>query len=147
MNAEACPLTAYTLFCDDLRQEAGGKLSAMGVYQGVMSIPVDTVLLPKLVAWTVFKLPVAKMGSQARVLLMDKDRVLSSATLDFAQSKHLGTGPTTVAETDQAESLTSLNIPFELVPFQAHAGMAIRVVYESADFNYESDVLHIVKVA
>jgi hypothetical protein len=147
MSAEACPLTAYTLFCDDLRQEAGGKLSAMGVYQGVMSIPFDTVLLPKLVAWTVFKLPVANMGSQARVLLMDKDRVLSSATLDFAQSEHLGVEPSTVAVVGQADSIKSLNIPFELVPFQAQAGMAIRVVYESADFNYESDVLHIVKVA
>jgi hypothetical protein len=115
------------------------------VYQGVMTISADAVLLPKLVAWTVFKLPVAKMSSQARVLLMDKDRVLSSATLDFAQSKHLGADPSAVAQTDQADGFTSLNIPFELVPFQAQAGMVIRVVYESAEFNYESDVLHIVR--
>ena len=45
MTSEAGPLTAFTLFCDDLRQEAGGKLSAMGIYHGVMAIPAQGVLL------------------------------------------------------------------------------------------------------
>lgn len=142
MTIDACPLTAFTLFCDDLRQEAGGKLSAMGIYQGVMAIPADAVLLPKLVAWSVFKLPVSQMGGQATVLLQDKDRVLSSATLDLAQSEQLGPDE---PEADPAGVLTTLNIPFELVPFQAQAGMEIRVVFDSSEFHYESDVLHIVK--
>lgn len=142
MTIDACPLTAFTLFCDDLRQEAGGKLSAMGIYQGVMAIPADAVLLPKLVAWSVFKLPVPQMGGQATVLLQDKDRVLSSATLDLAQSEQLGPDE---PETDPTGVLATLNIPFELVPFQAQAGMEIRVVFDSSEFHYESDVLHIVK--
>ncbi len=55
MTAKARPMTAFTLFCDDVRQEVGGKLSAMGIYQGFMGISADEVLLPKLVAWTVFQ--------------------------------------------------------------------------------------------
>jgi hypothetical protein len=142
MMIDACPLTAFTLFCDDLRQEAGGKLSAMGIYQGVMAIPADAVLLPKLVAWSVFKLPVSQMVGSATVLLKDKDSVLSSATLDFAQSEQLGPDE---PRPEQTEVLTTLNIPFELMPFQAQAGMQIRVIFNSSEFNYESDVLHIVK--
>ncbi|PVE43156.1 hypothetical protein [Limnohabitans planktonicus] len=144
MTSEACPLTAFTLFCDDLRQEAGGKLSAMGIYQGVMAIPADAVLLPKLVAWSVFKLPVSQVDGLATVLLQDKDRVLSSATLDFAQSEQLGAH---ALSSDQADALEMLNIPFELTPFRAQVGMEIRVVFESTKFHYESDVLHIVKAA
>ena len=142
MTTDTCPLPAYTLFCDDLRQEAGGKLSAMGIYQGLMSIPVDVVLLPKLVAWTVLKLPVSNLDSQASVLLMDKERGLSSATLDFAQAGQLDADQ---AGAGLAYGVTTLNIPFELAPFQAQDGMEIRVVFESPDFHYESDVLHIVK--
>lgn len=143
MTIDACPLPAFTLFCDDLRQEASGKLSAMGIYQGVMELPVDAVLLPKLVAWTVLKLPASNMGSQARVLLMDKERVLSSATLDLTQADRQAIDPLGAVE----DALTTLNIPFELTPFQAQAGMAVRVVFESPDFHYESDALLIVKRA
>jgi hypothetical protein len=142
MTTDACPLPAFTLFCDDLRQEAGGKLSAMGIYQGLMTIPVDAVLLPKLVAWTVLKFPVSNLDSQASVLLMDEERVLSSATLDFA---HAGQLDADQAAADLARTVTTLNVPFVLAPFQAQAGMEIRVVFESPNFHYESDVLQIVK--
>eukprot|EP01034_Spumella_vulgaris_P030015 gene30015-37162_t len=116
----------------------------MGIYQGVMAIPADAVLLPKLVAWSVFKLPVSQVDGLATVLLQDKDRVLSSATLDFAQSEQLGAH---ALSSDQADALEMLNIPFELTPFRAQVGMEIRVVFESTKFHYESDVLHIVKAA
>jgi hypothetical protein len=109
-----------------------------------MAIPAQGVLLPKLVAWTVFKLPVSQMGAGATVLLQDKDRVISSATLDFAQSEQLAVNGLSA---DPADELAMLNIPFELTPFQAQVGMEIRVVFESSNFHYESDVLHIVKAA
>jgi hypothetical protein len=94
------------------------------------------------VAWTVLKLPVSNLGSRASVLLMDKERVLSSATLDFAHAGQLDADQTGAG---LAHAVTTLNIPFELAPFQAQDGMEIRVVFESPDFHYESDVLHIVK--
>ncbi len=37
-----------TIFCDDVRQEVGGKLSLIGVYNGVMYVPQFPVTLPKL---------------------------------------------------------------------------------------------------
>ena len=37
-----------TTYCDDIRQEIGGKLSLIGVYNGVMYVPQFPVTLPKL---------------------------------------------------------------------------------------------------
>ncbi len=37
-----------TIYCDDIRQEIGGKLSLMGVYNGVMYVQQFPVNLPKL---------------------------------------------------------------------------------------------------
>ena len=36
------------MFCDDIRQEIGGKLSFMGCYQGELIVPMAPVVLPKL---------------------------------------------------------------------------------------------------
>lgn len=36
------------IFCDDIRQEAGNKLSYMGCYQGELNVQMAPVLLPKL---------------------------------------------------------------------------------------------------
>lgn len=36
------------IFCDDIRQEIGGKLSFMGCYQGELIVPMAPVALPKL---------------------------------------------------------------------------------------------------
>lgn len=37
-----------TIYCDDIRQEVGGKLSLMGVYNAVMYVPQFPATLPKL---------------------------------------------------------------------------------------------------
>jgi hypothetical protein len=37
-----------TIYCDDIRQEIGGKLSLMGVYNAVMYVPQFPATLPKL---------------------------------------------------------------------------------------------------
>jgi len=37
----------YTIFCDDIRQEEGGKTSFMGVYRGLMTLPAIPMTLPK----------------------------------------------------------------------------------------------------
>ena len=38
---------AWTTFCDDIRQEVGGKLSYIGIYTGVMNVPSFPLALPK----------------------------------------------------------------------------------------------------
>jgi hypothetical protein len=44
----------YSLFCDDVRQEVGGKLSYIGVYFGVMFVQSFPVTFPKFVVSVTF---------------------------------------------------------------------------------------------
>ncbi len=39
---------AYAIFCDDVRNEQGNKISLMGIYNGEMHLPSLPALLPKL---------------------------------------------------------------------------------------------------
>lgn len=140
MTANARSMTAFTLFCDDIRQEVGGKLSAMGIYQGFMGISADEVLLPKLVAWTVFQMPFLWTGSQARVQVWDRDYLLSEAQLHFdAPTDQQDDG----VKVDPAHS--AVNIPVEMVPFKAQVGMELRIVFTAPDFSYESDILRVIR--
>lgn len=41
-------IQADTIFCDDVRQETGGKMSYMGIYRGGMSVKDLPTTLPKL---------------------------------------------------------------------------------------------------
>lgn len=38
----------HVLYCDDIRQEIGNKLSYMGTYEGIMLVPAFPVTIPKL---------------------------------------------------------------------------------------------------
>jgi hypothetical protein len=52
----ASPRVAHCVFCDDIRQEIGNKISLMGIYSGEMIFPVKPpVVLPKfgIVAWVI----------------------------------------------------------------------------------------------
>ena len=140
MSDHGAAVKAFTLFCDDVRQEQGGKLSAMGIYQGVMAIPADEVLLPKLVAWLMLVQPYSEMADKARVQLWDGEQLLSDAEITFANPPWDAQG---AAVPNMGQ--TTVNIPFEMVPFKARAGMALRLVYTTDNYNYESDALHIIK--
>ena len=56
---------AVSIFCDDIRQEIGGKLSFMGVYYGAMYLPQFPILLPKFCVNVTFYEP--KDMAEARV--------------------------------------------------------------------------------
>jgi hypothetical protein len=56
---------AVSIFCDDIRQEVGGKLSFMGVYYGAMYVPQFPIQLPKFCVNVTFYEP--KTMAEARV--------------------------------------------------------------------------------
>lgn len=131
--------TAFTLFCDDLRQEAGGKLSAMGIYQGLMGIRGTETQLPKFVAWNVLTFPGLWSSDDVQLQLLDGDQVLTEA--------HLAMEPPQLDPSDEMSAQdghTVLNVPLEMIPFTARAGMALRVRITANGLNYQSEILRIV---
>lgn len=130
--------TAFTLFCDDLRQEVGGKLSAMGIYHGFMGIHGAEAVLPKLVAWSVLTFAGPWSSDDVLLQLLDGDQVLTEAHLVMEPPQ------TPPDATPAQDSHTVLNVPLEIAPFAARAGMALRVRIRAEGLDYQSDVLRIV---
>jgi len=124
-------LRATTLFCDDLRLEIGGKLSAMGIYQGIMALPADEILLPKLVAWTAIELPKAWSGGRVQVRLLDRDQLLTEAQFDTSDLPPDG-------------QHIVLNVPLTAMPFSAKVGMVLHVTISAPGLNHRSGDLRIV---
>ena len=50
----------HAIFCDDMRQEMGNKVSFMGCYQGELFVPFAPVMLPKLCVFVTVSTPVAR---------------------------------------------------------------------------------------
>ena len=50
----------HAIFCDDMRQEMGNKVSFMGCYQGEFLVPFAPVVLPKLCVYVTISTPVKR---------------------------------------------------------------------------------------
>jgi hypothetical protein len=75
----------YSIFCDDIRNEAGGKLSFIGCYNGVMFISGQfPLLLPKLCVHTHIFSPASKPFNSivVRCYLPDDDTPFSEEIIE-----------------------------------------------------------------
>ena len=72
-----------TTFCDDIRQEIGGKISLIGVYNGVLYVPQFPATLPKLWLMTTLVMPYKEPPQQMKIRVM-KD---SEALVDLDATK------------------------------------------------------------
>lgn len=75
------------VFCDDIRQEMGSKLSLIGVYNGQMYVPEFPVTIPKLCLVTTLVTPAAKVPKSIkfRVLKDSEPLVDLDATPEYLQ--------------------------------------------------------------
>ncbi len=126
---------AYTLFCDDIREERDHKYSAMGVYQTALVLNGDELELPKFVALTVVEIPSEAAGSQGFIQLVDRTEVLIKAEFDVPAPPDSG----------ENESLFLASMPIEAIPFAAKAGMELQVQFTVGNFRYVSPVLRVVR--
>jgi hypothetical protein len=60
---------AYVLFCDDVRQEVGGKKTLVGVYGTVLYVPAFPTLIPKFYAITTLICDSTKIPRQLTIRL------------------------------------------------------------------------------
>lgn len=59
-----------TTFCDDVRQEVGGKQSLIGVYNGVMFVPQFPATLPKLWLVAAYTTPRSKLPKRLKIRVL-----------------------------------------------------------------------------
>ena len=76
-----------TTFCDDVRQEVGGKQSLIGVYNGVMYVPQFPVTLPKLWMLATYSTPYDEPPKSLKIRILKNTEPLADldATPEYLQ--------------------------------------------------------------
>ena len=76
-----------TTYCDDVRQEVGGKLSLIGVYNGVMFVPQFPVTLPKLWVLATYSMPHDEPPKDLKIRVLKNTEPLADldATAEYLQ--------------------------------------------------------------
>ena len=118
---KSLPRHLEVIYCDDIRQETGNKLSYMGVYSGELFVPDVPVLLPKLCIAVKVVTEAADPFESLEIRILKGDN----------ETELLATGPIAIpAETPSATDGTTAQIAvfaFMLAPFQIDEETIIRV--------------------
>lgn len=118
-------------FCDDIRQEVGGKLSYMGVYNGSMTIHVPfPVLLPKFVIGITYFEKHNQVTSDVsfRVFMPGDAEDAPSARMDVPMAEHRAKTPPLVdPEFKTHEPVRRADFAFPFTPFLIQQRGFIRV--------------------
>jgi hypothetical protein len=110
MNQQNELPVAYTLFCDDLRQEVGNKVSYMGVYQGMMYVQAFPTVLAKLCAAVTVRFP-REIAIESLVFkLFLQDEVIAERSFDPQALK-------SKLDNDQGQDVVMATALFQIVPF------------------------------
>ncbi|MCM2289225.1 MAG: hypothetical protein NDI67_09380 [Sulfuritalea sp.] len=110
----------HAVFCDDIRQEMGGKVSLMGCFQGDLLVPFLPVALPKLCVFVTVSTPVKRPLKSLKIRIMQDDAELAS--LDVPE----GATPVPIVEDGVTRFLANAAMVFS--PFAISAPTAIRVL-------------------
>jgi hypothetical protein len=109
IEEETPDVFGYTVFCDDIRQEANGKLIFIGVYQGTMLINADfpqTLSKLSLSLHVIMKTELAKPPIKLRIFVPG-DEESSSVEAELGETEEGG------LQRAAAENSKALGIPVE----------------------------------
>jgi len=88
-----------TTFCDDIRQEVGGKISLIGVYNGVLYVPQFPATLPKLWLMTTLVMPYKEPPRQMKIRVMKDSEALVDLDATEEYLRQLANPPAPVVPT------------------------------------------------
>jgi hypothetical protein len=116
-NAVAPQAWGFTIFCDDIRSEVGGKVALIGVYPSDMIVHVPfPLVMPKLGLWIqYFEVPGSIVGDGKLHVSLPGDEVPSiEADISFNELRPKTTLP--VADNSEVDHWHSIKMPIVLSP-------------------------------
>jgi len=117
-----------TIYCDDVRQEVGGKLSLIGVYNGVMYIPQFPVTLPKLWIVATFVAPKDEPLKSLKFRVFKNNEPLADLDATPEHLQQLSKAPEPVVPMpDGSRSVISTQSQVCFAPLQLDAPCVLRV--------------------
>lgn len=132
-----------TLFCDDLRNEVGGKTSLMGIYQSELIIDAEfPVLLPKLVISVTYYEIAGRMNGPLNLrVYMPHDNEAPSLSFDIprVESERAWVPP----PDPDSEKIITVQAPIILSPFEIRSEGSLKVRMQCGDLVTRLGRLHI----
>jgi hypothetical protein len=111
-------------YCDDIREEFGGKQSYIGVYRHKLIVPEIPTTLPKLCVLIQATTPAANPFKTLTVRVLKDDEILVEST-----QENLGTGQARLRDpsVDLEHATISATFPVVLAPLTIERVMSLRV--------------------
>jgi len=135
-----------TIFCDDIRNEMGGKLSYIGVYSGRLIVSKFPVTLPKLCLALNIVTPASQPFRSLSLSILKNEEMMAQPILDESQLAEAFEVVVT-ANVDVASPLSVLMAKFLFVfsPFILEDPCLLRVLVETESEELQGISLHIVE--
>jgi hypothetical protein len=115
------------IYCDDVRQEVGGKVSLMGIYNSDMILPSFPAILPKLCVQLTITLPYDQPPKKSvRVLLLNNADVLAEMSIDEESLANTPL-PNADMESDSEDMALDMAVGFMLSSLRFDAPTRLRV--------------------
>jgi hypothetical protein len=129
------PRHVETVFCDDIRQEVGGKLSLIGVYSGGLLVSAFPVTLPKLCLFVRVVTPGEEPLRSLKLRVMKDDDVLQEIVMDEEQlaAASDSTEDTTEEQSKGRVRLAHFLLVFSPIQFVEPCSLRVRIQTEHGE--------------
>lgn len=127
------------LFCDDVRHEIGGKISAVGIYRGFLGIRQPVRTIPKIVALVLLDYPPSACGRTLTLRVCDRDETMAENRIDLDKAPPFELPPAAAAA--GVRDTVRGTVPIELLGLSPVSGMKLRVELQCDGLNYTSEEL------
>lgn len=108
---------AYCIFCDDIRQEVGHKMSMMGIYLGELHVTAVPVVLPKLSIATFCNTELDNPFNSLAIRVTSDGAILQESTIQQADLQEMQLELAQKSSTEDPIKLISVGTQFHLLPF------------------------------
>ncbi len=119
--------TIHVIYCDDIRNELGNKLSLMGIYDSELVVPAFPMTLPKLCAQILIRFQGQILPKESmKIELLNGDVSMAVFELD-KKSLEAVEIPTAEDHVPVDERSVSIQVHFILAPFSLEGPSTLRV--------------------
>jgi len=124
---------ALTVFCDDIRQEIGGKLSYIGVYSGNMLVPAFPAVLPKLCLALSVVTPATSPFRKLTLRILKDQELLAEGSLSESELANFVEATNDVADDERKDRVQIFRSTFIFSPFKLDGPCVLRVRVETEE--------------
>lgn len=118
---------AYSIFCDDIRQEIGQKMSMMGIYNGELHVSALPTVMPKLCIAVFCVTPIEEPFKSLTIRANSDDIILNEISIPEADLSQMQFGISSKSTPEDPLKSMYLGVNINLMPFVIEKKQTITV--------------------